>query len=332
MRGLHTAFAVLLSATLACAPARAEVSEIRITRQPGIIYLPVVVMEQAKLVEKAAAAVGLPSLKATYIVVGGGGVATDGILSGNVDVATTGVSNLLLLWDRTKGGVKGYAGASATPLWLLSDNPNVKSLKDLSASDKIALPTVKISSQAILLQIAARAIYGDADYAHFDAMTTTLAHPDAVAALSSGGGGLTGHFSGPPFQQSELKLLGVHLVTTSTDIMGGPVSNALFFGSQKFHDANPNVVKAFMTAAAEAERFIAEHPQEACAMYAAATGDKTPIDELVAIIKSPGMFYDLNPVGTLKTALHMADTKVLKMRPTNWKDYFFAEADALLGN
>jgi hypothetical protein len=35
------------------APATAEVSELRITKQPSIIYLPLVVMEQNKLLEKA---------------------------------------------------------------------------------------------------------------------------------------------------------------------------------------------------------------------------------------------------------------------------------------
>ena len=325
--------AALLLSLAALGPARAEVGEIRITRQPGIIYLAVVVMEQQKLVEKAGAALGIPGLRATYSLFGGGGAATDALLSGNVDVVTTGVSNMLLLWDRTKGGVKGFGSSSATPMWLLSNNPNVKTLKDLSPSDKIAVPTVKVSTQAILLQMAARKLYGDADFGHFDAMTVTLGHPDAQSALSSGGGGgLTGHFSGSPFQQAESKLPGMHVIATSTDIIGGPVSNAVYFGTQKFHDANPQVVAAFLKAAREADRFIAEHPEEACAMYVAATGEKAPVGELVAMIRQPDMYYDMTPVGTMATALHMADIKVLKTRPASWKDYFFDDAHGLAGN
>ncbi len=325
-------FAVFVAALLATGAARAEVSEIRITRQPGIIYLAVVVMEQAKLVEKAAAAAGMPGLRATYSVFGGGGAATDALLSGNVDVVTTGVSNMLLLWDRTKGGVKGFASSSATPMWLLSNNPNIKSLKDLSSADKIAVPTVKISTQAILLQMAARKLYGDSEFARFDTMTTTLGHPDALASLSTGGGGLTGHFSGSPFQQAEAKLPGVHVVTTSTEIMGGPISNAVYFGTQKFHDGNPAVVSAFLAAARAADQFIADHPREACEMYIAATGEKAPVDDLVALIKQPDMTYNMIPVGTMATALHMSDIKVLKTRPASWKDYFFTEAHGLDGN
>ncbi len=325
---IAAALGLLLSASFA----QAEVSEIRITRQPGIIYLAVVVMEQNKLVEKAAAASGVPGLTAKYNVFGGGGAATDALLSGNVDVVTTGVSNMLLLWDRTKGGVKGFASSSATPMWLMSNNPSVTSLKDLTSADKIAVPTVKVSTQAILLQMAARKLYGDAAFAHFDAMTTTLGHPDAQASLSSGGAGLTGHFSGAPFQQAEAKLPGVHVIATSTEIMGGPISNAVYFGMQKFHDANPGVVKAFLAAAREAAKFIAEHPREACEIYAAATGEKQPVNDLVAIISKPDMFYNMTPVGTMATALHMYDTKVLKTRPSSWNDFFFPEAYALPGS
>ncbi len=46
------------------APARAEVNEIRITKQPSIIYLPMVIMEQNKLVEKHAKAMGIGELSA----------------------------------------------------------------------------------------------------------------------------------------------------------------------------------------------------------------------------------------------------------------------------
>ncbi len=312
--------------------ARAEVSEIRITKQPGIIYLAPIVMQQKKLVEARAEALGLHGFEAKYVTFGGGGAATDALLSGNVDVVTTGPSNMLLLWDRTKGQVKGLASSSATPMWLVSRNPAVKSLRDLGPEDRIAVPTVKISTQAILLQIAARKLYGDADFAHFDAMTVTLAHPDAATAVTTGSGGVSGHFSGPPFQAAEAKAPGVHVVTTSTDILGGPVSNAIYFAAQKWHDANPTVVKAFLQAAEDAEAFIAAHPREACELYIAATGEKASVDELVRQIGEPGMIYSTTPYGMMTVALHMADTKVLKVRPANWHDFFFPEAFNLPGN
>ena len=321
-----------LALLLAFGPARAEVTELRITKQPGIIYLAPIVMEQQKLVEKAAARLGLPKLDAKYITFGGGGAATDALLSGNVDVVTTGASNMLLLWDRTKGQVKGLAGSSATPMWLLSNNPAVKSMRDLTDKDRIAVPTVKISSQAIIMQIAARKLFGDAEFAHFDPMTVTLGHPDAQAALVSGSGSLTGHFSGAPYQAAEAATPGLHVVTTSTEILGQPFSNAVYFAAQKFHDANPTVIRAFMAAARDAADYIAANPREACELYLKATGEKTPVDVLIQQIGDPRTSFSTAPFGMGLVAGHMADTKVLRTRPADWREFFFPEAAGLPGN
>jgi len=325
-------FLVACAGLLLAFGARAEVAELRITKQPGIIYLAPIVMEQQKLVEREAAKLGLAKFTTTWITFGGGGAATDALLAGGVDVVTTGPSNMLLLWDRTKGQVKGIASSAATPMWLVSNNPAVKSMRDLTAKDRIAVPTVKISSQAILLQLAARKLYGDADFAHFDDMTVTLGHPDAQTALVSNSGSLTGHFSGPPYQAAEAAAPGVHVVTTSTEIVGQPFSNAVYFAAQKFHDANPTVMRAFMAAAQDALDFIVANPREACELYLKATGEKTPVDVLLQQIGDPKVTFSLAPAGMGLVANHMADTKVLRSRPAGWRDFFFPEAAGLPGN
>lgn len=322
----------LFAAVLGAASVRAEPAEIRITKQPGIIYLGPIVMEQQKLVEKAASGLGLPNLVARYVTFGGGGAATDALLSGQVDIVTTGASNMLLLWDRTRGGVKGLAGSSATPMWLVSNNPNVKSLTDLTSADKIAVPTVKMSSQAIVLQIAARKLFGDARFDHFDAMTTTLGHPDAMAALLSRSGTLTGHFSGAPYQATEAAAPGMHVVTTSDAILGGPYSNAVYFTTTKFYDANPLAIQAFMQAAQAAADYIAANPREACALYLQVSGEKGTVDDLMAQIGDPKVSFSTTPFGMMTVASHMATIKVLKQTPARWQDFFFPVAAHLPGN
>ena len=162
-------------------------------------------------------------------------------------------------------------------------------------------------------------------------MTTTLGHPDAAAALTQGGG-LTGHFSGAPYQLAESLAPGVHVVTTSDAILGGPYSNAVYFAGQKFHDANPTVIRAFMTAAQEAADYIAAHPREACALYLKATGEKGTPDDLVKQLGDPKVSFSTAPFGMMRVASHMAYTKVLKTTPARWQDFFFPEAAALPGN
>jgi NitT/TauT family transport system substrate-binding protein len=65
--------------------ARAEASGVRTVKQYGLPYLPLMVMEHERLVEKHAAKVGLPSLEVSWPTLGGPGAMIDGLLSGQVD-------------------------------------------------------------------------------------------------------------------------------------------------------------------------------------------------------------------------------------------------------
>jgi len=168
------------------APARAEISELRITKQPSIIYLPLVVMEQNKFFEKHAKAAGLGDSTAKWITFNSGGAATDALLSGSVDLVTSGVSNLLLLWERTKGEVNGVTSVGGLPMLLVTRDPNVKTLKDFTEKDKIAVPTIKVSSQAMVLKMALEKMYGPAARDSLDPMTVQLGHPDAMIAVIGG--------------------------------------------------------------------------------------------------------------------------------------------------
>src|SRR3954449_2594507 len=160
-------------------------SEIAVSRQPGILYMPTHIIERQKLIEKHAAQLGLKDVTTRWVTLSGGGAQTDALLAGGVDILCTGTGNLLLLWDRTKGGVKGIVATSAQPMSLISRDERIKWLKDIGAGDKIAVPTVKVSTQAIVLQIAAAKLFGDDQWSKFDPNTVQLGHPDAVAAMSS---------------------------------------------------------------------------------------------------------------------------------------------------
>lgn len=186
MRSIISGLAALgLALGFATSAYAQEKTEISITRQPGILYLASHVMETQKLIEKHAAEDGLKDFKINWRTFSGGGTQTDALLSGNVDIVNTGTGNLLLLWDRTKGRVKGICTNSAQPVIFVSRDPHIKSLKDIGPSDKIAVPTVGVSTQAILLQMAAAKMFGDKDIHHFDANTVQLGHPDAMAALAN---------------------------------------------------------------------------------------------------------------------------------------------------
>ena len=70
--------------------------------------------------------------------------------------------SLALLWDRTKGGigVKGVGNLVDGNLWLNTRNPNIKSIRDLTEKDRIAVPGIKTSYSAIALQMCVAKIFG----------------------------------------------------------------------------------------------------------------------------------------------------------------------------
>jgi NitT/TauT family transport system substrate-binding protein len=309
-------------------------SEISITRQPGILYLPTHIIEKQQLIEKHAARLGLADLKTKWVTFSGGGAQTDALLSGGVDMVNTGVGNLLLLWDRTKGGVKGIVATSAQPLALVTHDPKIKSLKDFGSGDKIAVPTVKVSTQAILLQMASAKEFGEDQWSKLDANTVQLGHPDAVAAMSNSQHEVKNHFAAPPFQYIEMKTVpNARIILQSPDIIGGPLTQGQFFTTTKFADANPKVVEAVRAASKEAQDFIRKDTKAAVDIYKEITGDKTSAEDLLEWLKQPGMMeWNLEPQGTMKFAEHLYKIGTLKTKPSSWKDFYLPIAHDLNGS
>src|SRR2546430_2091073 len=76
-------------------------------------------------------------------------------------------------------------------LYLNTRNPKVKTLADFTEQDRIAVPGIKTSFAAVVLQMAAAKTFGMANYAKLDPLTVGVPHPDALAAMLSGGTEIT---------------------------------------------------------------------------------------------------------------------------------------------
>jgi len=322
---------VLVCCALAC-PARAEVSAIRISKLYGLPFLSLVVVEQKRLIEKHAKALGLGEVKVDWVTFGGGGTATDSLLAGDVDFVSSGFTIELLLWSRTGGRVKALAAIGTVPLLLVTHNPNVRTIADLTDRDRIAVPTVRVSMQSIILSIAAEKLLGQAGRGKFDPLTVAMSHPDATAYLLSGGGQFTTHFSAPPYQYQELQGPGVHEILNSTDVMGGAATTTVIFGTTRFYDANPNIIAAMNAALNESLAFISKDKRAAAEIYLSASKEKLTVDALLAMMDKPGFALTLAPRGTMKYAEQMFKTGIIKSKPASWKDVFFPTAHALPGN
>ncbi len=314
--------------------ASAEVKEVQIARGFAIPHLPIMIMEHDKLLEKHALAGGLGDIRVTYSTIGGGSVMNDSLISGALSFGVGGPPPMLTLWDKTRSGirVKGVCAEATMPLLLNTRNPNLKTVKDLTERDKIAVGAVKLSIQARLLQMAAAKAFGDAEFARFDALTVGMNSPDASAALRSGAGEVNTNFSLPPFQYAELKVPGIHTLASSNDIMGGPHTFTMVYATSTFHDANPKTFQAFLAAIKEAIAIINRDKNGVARTYLQMTNSKEAVADIVAILDDPLVQFTMTPVGTMKFADFMYRIEALKNRPNSWQDYFFEEIQNLPGS
>jgi NitT/TauT family transport system substrate-binding protein len=316
------------------APGRAEVREVRIAQQFGIGYLPLIVMKHDQLVEKAAAKEGVPGLKVTWAQFGAGNSMNDALLSGNLDFPSGGVGPLLTIWSKTKGhqDIRGVAALNSMPLYLVTTDPKVKTIKDFTDDDKIALPAVKVSIQAVTLEMAAAKAFGPDHDQQLDRLTVSMKHPDALAALLSGHSEITAHFGSPPFQYQELEDKRAHRVLSSYDVLGGPHTFNLVWTTKQFHDANPRVYAAFLAALDQAMALIKAHPQEAAKIYIEEEKSKLPATFLEKMIRDPEVAFTTTPQRVMEYAAFMHKTGAIANMPKSWHDLFFPEIHTKQGS
>jgi NitT/TauT family transport system substrate-binding protein len=329
------AFVAALATGLVMPAASAEQKELRIAKQYGLGYLQMMVLEDQKLVEKHAKTAGLGDVEVTWLTFRSSDVMNDAIISGNVDFVSLGVPGLAVIWSKTQGTanpVKAASGMNLLPLTLMTRNPDVKSLKDFGPKDKIAVPAIKVSTQAILLHMAAAKEFGADNYNKLDPITVSMRHPDALTALLSPASEITSHFASQPFVAMAAAKPGIRPVISSTEILGGPLSFNVLATSTKFHTANPKLYKAFMTAFAEATSWVNANKREAAELYLRVSKDKSSVEDVLKIVAAQDTSYTMEPKGLMPMVQFMHKTGTIKVVPASWKDMFFSDAHAMAGS
>jgi NitT/TauT family transport system substrate-binding protein len=315
-------------------PARAELNEVTVARQYGISYLPFMVMERDKLLEKHARAAGLGEIKVNWRTFAGGSATNDALISGNLHFASAGVPPFAVLWEKTKGNlnVKAVCAMSSLPSYLNTRNPAVQSIRDLGDADRIALPAVKISNQAIYLQMAAAKAFGIEHYNKLDKLTVTMSFVDGTAAMLSGTSEVNSHFVSPPFAQQQLQKQGIRNILNSYEIMGGPATLIVVYTTEKVQKANPKTYAAFVTAFNEAINTINLDKPAAATFYVKDTKSKDSVELVERILNDPQVEFTMTPRSISTYTDFMAKVGLLKTKPASWKEMFFPNAHGLPGS
>ena len=325
---LATALAFGITAT----GAHAEGS-ISIAQQFGIGYLILDVVQDQKLIEKHGKAQGL-DIRVEWNQISGATAMNEALLAGSLDVVSAGVPPMLTLWDRTRGrqNVKAIASLGSLPNYLITNNPKVKTLKDLGEKDRIAVPAAGTGFQSRTLQIETARVFGKDDFKRFDNISVSLPHPEATAALLAGGSEINTHFSSAPFYYQALENRNVHKVLSSYDILGGPATFNVLYTTQKFHDENPKTYRAFYAALVEAAQIVKADKARAADTFIRVQKSKLSPDFVRRIVEDPENDFTISPYRTAVYADELHKLGVLKNRAASWKDYFFEEAYAQPGS
>src|SRR5262245_51380734 len=335
IRRLSMSLLVLAAALGAPASASAEVSQLRISRGFGVHYLPLYVMEAKGLLQKQAAAAGLGDIKTEFLLVDGGNHINDAILAGSIDIASTGTGGFLTVWAKAKGNPKleviGLGGSASGGMTITTGSAAIKSWLAVTEMDRIAVPGIKTSLGAIILQMAAAKEFGDKDYARLDHLTVSMSYPDAVAAMLSGKSQITAHVASAPFSYMELDSPGIHKVFNSVELFGH-VTTIMAFTTEQFRAANPKLTASFVAALKEAVEFVAANKAEAAQIYVSAARVRSPEAEILRIIDDPDLRFTLAPEGIMVYANFMHRVGLLKVKPDSWKDVFVSELHGLPGN
>jgi NitT/TauT family transport system substrate-binding protein len=305
-------------------PARAATDRLRVSHGYSTSYLPLMVMQDQSLIEKHAAKIGIGKPRVEWQVVDGGNNINDAMLAGALDIAGIGIPGYLVLRDRTLGKKQEMVGISALnagALWLNTIDPRIKSLTDYGPNDRIAVPGIKTSYAAVVLEMAAAKTFGIENYAKLDPLTVGLPHPDAYAAMMSGRTEIKSHFASPPFSYQELRNPKVHRVLTTADVIG-LLTILVTMTQRQFANANPGLIQAFLAAQEEANAFIAADHEGAVTAYGKGTRLKMPRTEMLEILADTENSYNVAPKGSLIYAGFLAQAGILKTKPAAWTDLF----------
>jgi NitT/TauT family transport system substrate-binding protein len=325
MRIVLVPLLILLGLMLA-SPSRADADQVRIVMPYGLGYLPTYIVMDRGLIEQHAKAAGLGDIKVTLVHMASGPAGSDMLLSGDADMAMGGFGPAFILWDKTRGAqkVRGVTPLSASPIWLLSSDPRIHSIRDYGPNDRIAVSAVKVTGQAISLQMAAAKEWGWDQRFRLDPLLVTMANPDATAMLLSGAGEVKSHDSIIPFSVEEMESGKVHMVMNSDDYLEPGSTLSVLYASARFHDGSPKLYAATAAAFEDAFDFIQHHPHESAQIYVAHEPQKRDLAWIEAMIVDPKLIqYSATPRGMQKDADFMYAAGTLKNKPESWKDLFW---------
>lgn len=313
---------------------RAEAKPVRVMRAVDLSALPLLIMEHERLIERTAEAMGLGRVAVNWSAPDKAAPG-EALAAGQADFALAELVPFLLAADPGAGSpaaVRGVGAVAQRPYVLVTRNPAIRTIRDFGAADRIAVPALKVSDPAVMLEMAAAREWGIEQHDRLHKLAVAQPDAAAAAALIAGKGEVNAHFSRPPHADHELAQPGIRRVMDSFDI-AGPHSSAVLMTTVRVRDANPELCKAVLSALQQAGELIQKNPGTAAEIYGLAARDRDiAIEDLSDMIGDPDLTYLAAPAGVMRIADFLHRIGRLKRRPANWRELFVPESRDLPGS
>lgn len=231
--------------------AAAGEKSLTIAYQGGIGYAPVHVMEVQQLVEKNYSG----EISVNFIKLDSGAAINEGIIGGTIDIGCMGLAPAITGVSR---GIpyKVISNLCSQSHGLMSNDPNIRSLSDITIEDKIALVSTG-SIQHILLSMAAEKVLGDPNA--LDNNIQNMSHAEGMAALESGTVKL--HLTSSPFIYQERENEKYNELLELNQVWPSGNTFLVAMASAKLAD-DPELFSAVSRAFEEAISFINANPDQ----------------------------------------------------------------------
>jgi NitT/TauT family transport system substrate-binding protein len=301
---------------------QAKDEKVYISYQPGLSYLPLIVMKDQKLMEKRASELGISALKVEWQKFNAPDPIRQGLLSQQIDFGAVGIPSLIKMWDLTRDNIKIKTVGSLAymPMLLNTSNPEIRSLDDFKEGNIIAMPSIGSSAQALVLQMAASKQYGFDQFQKFDNLTMSIPHPQAQSLLLAEEPEIDAHFASIPFQDFELDNSPerVRTLLNSYDVLGGASTFTLVAASSELREKRPLIFLAFNKAFQDAVDLINESTAKAAQIYLTEDEVSFSFEYTITLLEKPDVSFNIIPKKLYQHAEFMHRIGTIQTMPDSW--------------
>lgn len=265
---LITAMAVTMTACGGSSKEDKNDNKIVIRYQKSIAYAPVIIMAEKNMISKYYD----KDLEVDCQVEKDGNTIKEGVSSGSIDIGTLGLPPAVVgILSGSK--YKIFSGISSQPYSIVTNQKDIKTLKDLK-DKKIQIGVLSTNSQGhILLGMAAKAELGDAH--SFDNVLNSVDNASGFDGIKSGS--IKAHIVISPYNFKELAVEGTHEIAISEDVWVPGDTSIVGIASKNLYENNKDLYNAVCKALDEAMQYVKDNPEETAQLVK----DKLELDDSV---------------------------------------------------